>query len=165
MADTEAAETTTDADINTLATPLKIPRQERFAQFLAQGNTYEKAYELAGYEPDRSNAYNLAQQQAVKTRVRQLQLDYATEAGLTVGQLLRELEYSRLRALELETPQTSAAISATMGKAKIAGFLDRAPQMPEMPDDDRGLMDDRAAARRVAHMLLRAASAPVMLPE
>lgn len=48
--------------------------------------------------------------------------------------------------------------------ARHLGMFEGKP--PADPGDDQpGLMDDRAAARRVAHMLLRAANTPVMLPE
>lgn len=41
---------------------------------------------------------------------------------ITVESLIDELEEARKVALEAETPQSSAAISATMGKAKLCGF-------------------------------------------
>lgn len=146
-------------DYEKLSSPLKLPRQERFAQFLAQGNTYEKAYELAGYEPDRSNAYNLSQQKAVKERIKQLQEEYAIEAGITAGQLLRELEQARLIALQAETPQTSAAVSATMGKAKITGMLDKA-KGGDGPDEDSEEAESlRAIGRKLAFVFQGAAEA------
>ena len=48
--------------------------------------------------------------------------------------------------------------------ARHLGMFEGKP--PADPGDDQpGVMDDRAAARRVAHMLLRAAGTPAMLPE
>lgn len=41
---------------------------------------------------------------------------------ITVDTLLAELEEARQAALGAETPQTSAAVSATMGKAKLLGL-------------------------------------------
>lgn len=41
---------------------------------------------------------------------------------LTVGDLLAELEEARQAALGAENPQSSAAVAATMGKAKILGL-------------------------------------------
>lgn len=41
---------------------------------------------------------------------------------ITVDSLIKELEEARRVALEAETPQSSAAISATMGKAKLCGL-------------------------------------------
>ena len=41
---------------------------------------------------------------------------------ITVDTLLAELEEARKAALCAETPQTSAAVSATMGKAKLLGL-------------------------------------------
>lgn len=41
---------------------------------------------------------------------------------ITVDSLVKELEEARQIALSAETPQSSAAISATMGKAKLCGL-------------------------------------------
>ena len=43
--------------------------------------------------------------------------------AVTVGDLLQELEQARAAALAAPTPQSSAAVSATMGKAKMLGLL------------------------------------------
>ena len=42
--------------------------------------------------------------------------------GITIESLLKELEEAREVALSAETPQSSAAIAATMGKAKLTGL-------------------------------------------
>lgn len=42
--------------------------------------------------------------------------------GITIESLLKELEEARVVALSAETPQSSAAIAATMGKAKLTGL-------------------------------------------
>jgi phage terminase small subunit len=44
---------------------------------------------------------------------------------VTVDSLIAELEEARTIALGLENPQTSAAINATMGKAKLTGLDQR----------------------------------------
>ncbi len=41
---------------------------------------------------------------------------------ITVDSLIKELEEARVIALGLANPQTSAAINATMGKAKLTGL-------------------------------------------
>ena len=41
---------------------------------------------------------------------------------MTVDSLLVELEQARQIALGAETPQTAAAVSATLGKAKLVGL-------------------------------------------
>jgi len=51
-------------------------KQELFCQFVAGGETYTKAYELAGYEPSTSNASILANKDLVKKRVAELKADY-----------------------------------------------------------------------------------------
>lgn len=42
--------------------------------------------------------------------------------NIAVDSLLAELEVSRLAALNASTPQVSAAVAATMSKAKLLGF-------------------------------------------
>ena len=58
----------------------------------------------------------------VSARLEQLQKDGLDSHGVTVGSLLKELERCREIALDLDTPQTSAAINAIMGKAKLVGL-------------------------------------------
>ena len=42
--------------------------------------------------------------------------------GITIKSLLKELEEARESALHAEIPQSSAAVSASMAKAKLCGF-------------------------------------------
>lgn len=51
---------------------LKNPKQERFAQGLASGLTEIKAYEKAGYKPDRGAASRLSANISIKARVIEL---------------------------------------------------------------------------------------------
>jgi len=46
----------------------------------------------------------------------------AKRCEITVDSLIAELEEARVIALGLDNPQTSAAINATMGKAKLTGL-------------------------------------------
>ncbi len=47
-------------------------KQELFCQFVAGGETYAKAYELAGYEPSTANASTLANKEIVQKRIGEL---------------------------------------------------------------------------------------------
>jgi phage terminase small subunit len=109
---------------------LKMPvlsnaKQERFCQQLALGKTASEAYELAGYKPSRSNASVLKAKQNIADRIAEIlqesektvlkQIEYTRDV------LLSELEEARQLALRLR--QASAAVAATMGKAKILGLI------------------------------------------
>ncbi|MBN9074324.1 MAG: terminase [Rhizobiales bacterium] len=100
---------------------LPNPRHEAFAQALAKGKTADEAYALAGYKPHRGNASRLSANESVKDRVAELQAKVAKKVEVTVESLAGELEEAR--ALALTEKQSSAAVQATMGKAKLFGFL------------------------------------------
>ena len=59
------------------------------------------------------------------------QAEHRQRHKLTIDDILQELEDARQKALKAETPQCSAAISATMSKAKLLG-LDK-PGVKENP--------------------------------
>lgn len=99
---------------------LKNARHEAFAQALAKGKTAEKAYVEAGYKANRHNAAALAREEHISTRVAELQARVAKKVEVTVESLAIELEEAR--SLALTEKQTSAAVSATMGKAKLFGL-------------------------------------------
>lgn len=66
--------------------------------------------------------YNTLQKPQVKARLEELRKKVMERHEITVDTLLAELEEARKAALDAETPQTSAAVSATMGKAKLLGL-------------------------------------------
>ena len=108
---------------------LKIARQEAFARHVATGTSLVEAYEQAGYIRNDGNAARLKGNERIMARIRELQ-ELAKERTLvTVEGLTAELEDARQLALEASNP--SAAVSATMGKAKLNGLLvDRSEIMP-----------------------------------
>jgi hypothetical protein len=100
---------------------LKNPRYEKFALGLFEGKTADEAYAVAGYKPNRGNATTLKANQSIIKRLRELQ-DARTERTLvTVDSLTDELEEAR--AMALSEKQSSAAVAATMGKAKLHGLV------------------------------------------
>lgn len=99
---------------------LPNPRHESFAQALAKGKTADEAYALAGYKPNRGNATRLKANESVVARVSELQQKVAKKVEVTVESLAIELEEAR--SLALVEKQTSAAVQATMGKAKLFGL-------------------------------------------
>ena len=60
----------------------------------------------------------------VSVRVEQIRAEHKKRHNITIDTLLLELEEARQIALSptLEKPQTAAAVSATMGKAKLLGL-------------------------------------------
>lgn len=99
---------------------LKNARHETFAQGLAKGMSATEAYAAAGYKGDRKAASNLWTKVDVKDRVTELQSKSVKKVEITVDSLASELEEAR--AMALKEKQTSAAVSATMGKAKLFGL-------------------------------------------
>jgi len=107
---------------------LKNPREENFAQAYVRTSSSSDAYREA------YNAKNMAatsihvestrvkQRPTVTLRIKELQEEIKMQHDITIESLLQELEEARTVALTCETPQTSAAVSATMGKAKLTGL-------------------------------------------
>lgn len=99
---------------------LKNARHERMAQGLAKGLSAEKAHVDAGFKQNRHNAAALAREEHILTRVTELQSKAVKKVEITVDSLAQELEEAR--AIALAEKQSSAAVSATMGKAKLFGL-------------------------------------------
>ncbi|WP_234825350.1 hypothetical protein [Agrobacterium pusense] len=99
---------------------LKNARHETFAQGLAKGLTADEAYQKAGFKPNRGNAATLKANQSVLDRVAEIQGKAAAKAGVTIQSLTDELEQAR--GIAIAEKQSSAAVAATMGKAKLHGL-------------------------------------------
>lgn len=93
------------------------------AQELAKAKSADAAYVEAGYKPNRHNAAALARQEHISTRVAEIQERGAIRAEVTVASILEELEEARKIALGADTPQSSAAVTASLGKAKLMGLI------------------------------------------
>ncbi|EPS1557741.1 MULTISPECIES: terminase small subunit [Proteus] len=103
-------------------------KQEKFCQAYVETGNASEAYRMA-YATDKmkatsinSKAYELLNNGEVTVRVAQLQQEHRTKHDITVSDLLKELEEARQKALSAETPQASAAVAATMGKARLTGL-------------------------------------------
>lgn len=132
-------------------------RHERFAQELAKGKTADEAYQLAGYAENRGNASTLKAKQIIKDRVDEILGAAADEVICTVHDIARQLDDDRLFARENVAP--SAAIAATMGKAKVLGLM---VEKHEHTGKDGGPMETvdltpTEIGRRIAFTLARAA--------
>lgn len=100
---------------------LKNARHERFAQELAKGKSQSAAYEAAGYKPSDAHSARLAGNGRVKERLAELQGRAAEKAACTAEDIARQLDEDRALARKVEVP--SAAVSASMGKAKLFGLI------------------------------------------
>ena len=69
-----------------------------------------------------NKASELSKRGEIAARLEQLQKDGLDAHGVTMGSLIKELETCREIALACDNPQTSAAINAIMGKAKLVGL-------------------------------------------
>lgn len=103
-------------------------KQEKFCQaYIETGNAseaYRTAYAADKMKPEaiHVNASKLLDNAKVALRVSELQGEIKQRHNVTVDSLLAELEEARQKALNAETPQSSAAVAATMGKAKLTGL-------------------------------------------
>lgn len=100
-------------------------KQELFVSaYCSNGFNATQAAIEAGYSPESAReigSENLTKP-AIIDEIDRYKLLIARRHGITVSGLLKELEEARTIALTCETPQTSAAVSATMSKAKLAGL-------------------------------------------
>lgn len=103
-------------------------KQEAFCQAYIETGNASEAYRTA-YAADKMkaeaihvNASKLLDNAKVALRVKELQGEIKQRHNVTVDSLLAELEEARRSALSAETPQSSAAVAATMGKAKLTGL-------------------------------------------
>ncbi len=96
-------------------------RHEIFAHELAKGASQMAAFRTAGYKPIEANACRLANNDKIVIRVSELKAAAAERTICTIHDIAEQLDEDRLFARSLE--QASAAISATMGKAKVLGLL------------------------------------------
>lgn len=103
-------------------------KQEAFCQaYIETGNAsgaYRTAYAADKMKPEavHVNASKLLDNAKVALRLSELQSEIKQRHNVTVDSLIAELEEARQSALLAETPQSSAAVAATMGKAKLTGL-------------------------------------------
>ena len=100
-------------------------KQELFVSaYCSNGFNATQAAIEAGYSVDSAReigSENLTKPDIAEA-VDRYKLSIKRRHGITIESLLRELEEAREAALSAETPQSSAAIAATMGKAKLTGL-------------------------------------------
>lgn len=105
---------------------LANPRHERFARHYMKTGNAAASYLKAGYSPSSREsldpaASKLTRHDKVQRRIRELQKQMAARNRITVDSLVEELDEAKALALKVDQP--SAAITATMSKAKLVGLL------------------------------------------
>lgn len=101
---------------------LSNPKHERFAQALAIGHPASVAYTEAGYVYNEGNASRLKSNEKVTARLAEI-LEEAHKVNMEVTResILAELEEAR--QLAITNNQSSAAVQAAMGKARVQGLI------------------------------------------
>jgi phage terminase small subunit len=103
-------------------------KQEKFCHLVIElGNTseaYRQSYNAGKMKTETINrkAKELMDNGKITARLTELREPIIEKHNITVESLLKELEEARTCALTAETVQSSAAVSATMSKAKLLGL-------------------------------------------
>ena len=130
-------------------------KQESFAlKYVECGNAseaYRHAYnaEKMGAETIWVKACELLKHDKVSVRIEELQAEHREAHDITVGEILGELAEDR--KLAHAKGQSSAAVSATMGKAKITGHL---VEQHHLTAEINISSDRKSVAQRFAERLL-----------
>ena len=105
-------------------------KQEKFAQLYVELGNASEAYRQAypGSEKWKDNTIwprssNLLNSSKVHARVEQIQAEAKERNAVTVDSILAELEEARVAALGAKFPQSSAAVSASVAKARLCGLI------------------------------------------
>lgn len=153
---------------------LKNARHERFAQALAKGKTAEKAYEGAGYRPDRGAASRLSAKVNIRDRLAEIMGRAAEKVALDKSWVLDSLRQVRDLGLATELiddrikPAETFNLSAANRAVELVGkdlgmFKDlhehtgkdgAAIAVEDVTPEDRGAHD---LARRIAWLLAKGA--------
>lgn len=137
-------------------------KQEKFCQqYHKTGNAseaYRRAYDAKNSTPNSVNrmANALLNNLKIASRVKELQNKAEKRHEITVDDLIGELEQARTIALGAETPQASAAVSATMGKGKLLGLVvDKVDSKVKSTNVnvDVAQIDPAEAARAYKHLM------------
>lgn len=118
---------------------LTIKQEKFFGLFVELGNAseaYRQAYNASKMTEKQiwEEASKLLKSPKVAQRLKEFREKQEEKLQLTVSDLIKELEETKKVALSAMIPQCGAAISATMGKAKLLGFLDKKDEGKDKED-------------------------------
>ena len=107
--------------------PTLTPKEHTFALAYVESGNATEAYRRA-FTVDRMNeatmrreAHSIVHRPRVAEAIKSLQAEHLARHCVTVDRLTKELEWARREALT--QGQASAAVAATMGKAKLFGLV------------------------------------------
>jgi phage terminase small subunit len=104
-------------------------KQEAFCQAYVELNhssdAYRRSYNASKMKAEtiHRSACEVLKNRNVAARIEELRNVVLKRHNLTVDDIIEELEEARQLAITSQTPQAAASIAASMGKAKILGFL------------------------------------------
>src|SRR5262245_26199577 len=103
-------------------------RQHLFVLAILDGASQVQAYRAAGYKCGlpavvNANANRLANSDSVKAALVAARSLSMARASITVDTIIERLEEARRIALQVDPPQTAAAVAAAMGQAKVLGLI------------------------------------------
>lgn len=104
------------------------PKEHRFCILFVETGKKAKSYQEAfqNYKTSPAvlwrRAERLLSYPKIQNQIQELRDRIMAKHDVTVDSLVEELEEARKAALSADTPQAGAAVSATMGKAKLCGL-------------------------------------------
>ena len=121
---------------NKIAPMRCTPKELQFAMtYVESGNSaeaYRVAYNTSGNNATaRRNAFTVLHRPRVTAEIERLQDEHRTRHAVTVDKLTKELEAARQMAFQNRS--ASAAVGATMGKARLHGLLVDKQQLVQRP--------------------------------
>ena len=128
---------TLDMTDNNIA-PIRCTQKElQFAiAYIETGNAaeaYRLAYDTRGNDATaRRNAFTVLHRLRVTAEIKRLQAEHCERHKVTVDRLTEDLEAARQLALQNKSP--SAAVAATMGKARLHGLLVDKQELVQRPN-------------------------------
>lgn len=135
-----------------MESPALTPKQEAFClAFIETGNAseaYRRAYKAERMKPETVNreAKALLDNPKIAARIARLRAGHVERHNFTVDDMIAQLDQDRTFARELKAP--AAAITASMGKAKVLGLLTDKIEHSGIPTRD--LSEVERAARLAA---------------
>lgn len=108
--------------------PLTIKQEAFCHEYVKNGgvaaDAYRRSYsaEKMTAESVHRRAFDVLHDGKVAARIEELKEENRERNRVTIDSLIIELEQARQAALTADTPQASAAVSATMSKAKLCGL-------------------------------------------
>lgn len=113
-------------------------KQEKFCLIYVETSnatySYRQAYSTKNMADKTVNekASRLLGLDKIRARIKELRDTVAERCGITIKDLIKELDENRKAALSAENPQAAAATAATMGKAKLLGYLEKVSELEKL---------------------------------